>query len=124
MSKFVRVQTAIRDIELVKRALDDLKIEYQENTRYIHRYSGFKGNVPLLIKQKRAQFGLRPAQDDTYEVIGDDMEMAYINKTMGQVQQRYAYHKVLEETNKAGFALVEEQVGADQVIRMTVRRWG
>ncbi|MEZ4620318.1 MAG: DUF1257 domain-containing protein [Caldilineaceae bacterium] len=64
------------------------------------------------------------ADDGTYEVIGDDMQMVAINKTMGQIQQRYAYHKVLEETSKAGFSLVEEQVGNDQVIRMTVRRWG
>jgi hypothetical protein len=40
-----------------------------------------------------------------------------------QVQQRYAYHKVLAEVEQAGFALVEEQTGKDHVIRMTVRRW-
>ena len=56
-------------------------------------------------------------------MIGDDMQMATIRKTMDQVQQRYAYHKVLDETAKAGFSLVEEKVGNDQVIRLTVRRW-
>lgn len=123
MSKFVRVQTALRDLSLVKRSLDDLKISYQENARYVHLFSGFTGKVPLLIKQQRLQFGLRETDQETYEVIGDDMQMAKIQKTMGQIQQRYAYHKVLEETSKAGFSLVEEQVGNDQVIRMTVRRW-
>lgn len=124
MSKFVRVQTALRDLTLVKRSLDDLKIAYQEDARYTHIFSGFKGQVPLLVKQNRLQFGLREGEDQSYEVIGDDMQMRQINQIMGQVQQRYAYHKVLEETNKAGFSLVEEQVGKDQVIRMTVRRWG
>jgi len=123
MSKFVRVQTALHDLSLVKRALDDLKISYQENARYVHVFSGFTGKVPLLIKQQRVQFGLRETDQATYEVIGDDMQMAHIKKIMGQIQQRYAYHKVLEETSKAGFSLVEEQVGTDQVIRMTVRRW-
>ena len=123
MSKFVRVQTALRDLSLVKQALDDLKISYKENARYVHPFSGFKGQVPLLIKQQRVEFGLRTSDQETYEVIGDDMQMAHINKIMGQVQQRYAYHKVLDETSKAGFSLVEEQVGNDQVIRMTVRRW-
>ncbi|MCB0061837.1 MAG: DUF1257 domain-containing protein [Caldilineaceae bacterium] len=124
MSKFVRVQTALRDLSLVKRSLEDLKLDYQENAQYVHIFSGFKGKVPLVVKQNRVQFALREAADETYEVIGDDMQMATINKLMGQVQQRYAYHKVLEETSKAGFSLVEEQVGNDQVIRMTVRRWG
>lgn len=123
MSKFVRVQTALRDFTLIKRSLDDLKIAYQEDARYIHAWSGFKGKVPLLINHQRVQFALRQEQADTYEVIGDDMQMATIRKTMAQVQQRYAYHKVLEETAKAGFSLVEEAVGGDQVIRLTVRRW-
>lgn len=123
MSKFVRVQTALRDLTLVKRSLDDLKISYQENANYVHFFSGFKGKVPLLIKQQRVQFGLRTTEEATYEVIGDDMQMAQIRTIMGQVQQRYAYHKVLEETSKAGFSLVEEEVGKDKVIRMTVRRW-
>jgi hypothetical protein len=123
MSKFVRVQTALRDLNLVKRALDDLKIGYQENARFTHIFSGFTGKVPLLIKQQRVQFGLRATDQESYEVIADDMQMGQINKLMGRIQQRYAYHKVLEETAKAGFSLVEEQVGNDQVIRMTVRRW-
>jgi len=123
MSKFVRVQTALRDFTLIKRSLEDLKIGYQENAQYVHVWSGFKGKVPLLIKQKHAQFALRQQPDESYEVIGDDMQMAVIRKTMEQVQQRYAYHKVLTETAKAGFDLVEEKVGQDQVIRLTVRRW-
>lgn len=123
MSKFVRVQTALRDFTLIKRSLDDLKISYQEDARYVHTWSGFKGKVPLLINHQRVQFALRQDQDDTYEVIGDDMQMATIRKTMDQVQQRYAYHKVVAETAKAGFSLVEENVGRDQVIRLTVRRW-
>lgn len=123
MSKFVRVQTALTDLNMVKRALDDLKISYTENARYNHRWSGFKGQVPLLIRQQYVEFGLRQTGDQRYEVIGDDMQMAKIQQTMAQVQQRYAYHKVIEETTKAGFNLVEEQVGTDRVIRLTVRRW-
>jgi hypothetical protein len=123
MSKFVRIQTALRDLALIKRSLEDVKISYQENARYVHHWSGFKGEVPLLINHQRVQFALRLDKDNAYEVIGDDMQMATVRKTMAQVQQRYAYHKVVDETAKAGFSLVEETVGHDQVIRLTVRRW-
>jgi hypothetical protein len=68
-------------------------------------------------------FGLRQTEDEHYEVVGDDMQMAQIRKTVQQVQQRYAYHKVVAETAKAGFTLVDENVGRDKVIRLTVRRW-
>ncbi len=69
-------------------------------------------------------FALRPSADESFEVIGDEMQMRTIRAAMDQVEQRYAYHSVLTETTKAGFELVEESVGRDNVIRLTVRRWG
>jgi hypothetical protein len=56
-------------------------------------------------------------------MVGDDMQMRRMRSLMDRVQQRYAYNKVLTETKSAGFNLVEESVGDDNVIRMTVRRW-
>src|SRR4029079_6869651 len=108
---------------LIKQSLEDLKLGYQENAKYVHAWSGFSGKVPLLVQTKQATFGLRETADNAYEVIGDDMQMVQIRKTVEQVQQRYAYHKILTETAKAGFELVDEATGRDQVIRLTVRRW-
>jgi hypothetical protein len=123
MSKFVKVQTELRDVALIKQALDDLKLTYAENEQYIHRWSNFSGRMPLVVKQPGAFFALREGADGVYEAVGDDMQMAGIRGTLQKVQQRYAYHKVLTEVESAGFALVEENVGRDNVIRMTVRRW-
>ncbi|MEM7534961.1 MAG: DUF1257 domain-containing protein [Chloroflexota bacterium] len=123
MSKFVQIQTTLQDLTMIKQSLDDLEIHYSENRVYNHRYSTFKGQVPILVKHNRLEFGLRETEDEVYEVIGDDMQLRGINKLMEGVQQRYAYHKVKTETEKAGFVLVEENTGRDNVIRMTVRRW-
>ena len=86
-------------------------------------WSGFAGEVPLLVQAKGAKFAFRPTDAGAYEAIGDDMQMATIRTHLDAIQQRYAYHKVLAEVETAGFALVEEQTGKDRVIRMTVRRW-
>lgn len=123
MSKFVKVQTQLRDLNLVKHALDDLKLSYTENANFVHMWSGFRGQVPLVVKVRNAQFGLRSTPSGEYEVIGDDMQMSAIRTEIGRIQQRYAYHAVRQATAEAGFELVEEQVGRDQVIRLTVRRW-
>lgn len=123
MSKFVKVRTELRDLALIKRALDDLKLTYSENERYTHIWSGHKETAPLVVKDKRATFALRSNEDGAYEVMGDDMQMGQIKSTLQQIQQRYAYHKVLAEVEQAGFSLVEENTGKDHVIRMTVRRW-
>jgi hypothetical protein len=123
MSKFVKVQTQLRDLALLKRSLDDLKLNYRENERFVHVWSGFAGVVPLVVTAGQVKFGVRPAADGSYEVIGDDMQMATIRPKVQQIQQRYAYHSVVEATQAAGFDLVEEATGRDQVIRLTVRRW-
>lgn len=123
MSKFVRIKTELRELSLIKRALDDLKLAYQENQRYTHVWSGFSGPAPLLVQMKGAKFAFRATDEGLYEAIGDDMQMATIRTQLDTIQQRYAYHKVVDEVEAAGFALVEEQTGRDHVIRMTVRRW-
>ncbi len=123
MSKFVKVQTQLRDLALVKRALDDLKLAYAENQRFTHLWSGFSGEVPIVVRTHGATFGLRKTAAEEYEAVGDDMQMASIRRTLAQIQQRYAYHSVLDATRQAGFDLVEESVGRDNVIRLTVRRW-
>jgi len=123
MSKFVKVKTQLRDLNLIKQALDDLKLNYAENATFVHMWSAFRGQVPLVVKVNHAQFGLRATDSGDYEVIGDDMQMKVIRKELDQIQQRYAYHAVRQATAQAGFELVEENVGRDQVIRLTVRRW-
>lgn len=123
MSKFVKVRTELRDLVLIKQSLDDLKLAYAENERFTHIWSGYSQQAPLVVKEKGAKFALRTNDEGVYEAVGDDMQMAQIRSTLQQVQQRYAYHKVLGEVEQAGFTLVEERTGKDHVIRMTVRRW-
>jgi hypothetical protein len=123
MSKFVKVKTELRDLALIKRSLADLKLDFGENERYTHLWSGFHDTVPLVVKQPRMTFGFQVNSEGVYEAIGDDMQVGQIRTTVQQIQQRYAYHKVLTEVEQAGFALVEESTGKDHVIRMTVRRW-
>ena len=123
MSKFVKVKTELRDVNHLKRALEDLKLGYAEDAQYRHLWSRHSEVVPLLVSQDRLSFGFRQTSDGLYEVVGDDMQLKQIKGILAQVQQRYAYHKVLAEVESAGFSLVEEKVGSDQVIRMTVRRW-
>lgn len=123
MSKFVKVRTELRDVALVKRALDDLHLRYLENARYRHIYSGANEEAALVVHTTGGAFGLKSNAEGALEVMGDSMQMAGVTQTLQRIQQRYAYHMVVQETARAGFALVEEQTGRDQVIRMTVRRW-
>lgn len=123
MSKFVKIQTELRDLNLLKQALQDTRLEYAEDARYTHIYSGFTGRLPLVVRQNRLSFGFRATEAGAYELVADDMQLKQIRPLLEKVQQRYALHKVIQETEAAGFSLVEQSTGQDQVIRLTVRRW-
>lgn len=123
MSKFVKVQTQLRERLLVQSALRDLKLVWKEDVTYRHPFSGTTSQVVFLVTGPAETFGLREGPEGVLEAVGDDMQKAAIHKTLDRVQQRYAYHMVLREAGKAGFELVEETAGRDQVIRLTVRRW-
>jgi hypothetical protein len=124
MSKFVRIQTQLQDLALLKRALDETRLSYQEDALYTHHFSGYSGRLPIVVRSKdHLVFGFRTREDGAYELVADDMQLARIRPLLGQIQQRYALHKVLHEAQEAGFSLVEQTTGKDQVIRLTVRRW-
>ncbi len=123
MSKFVRVKTELRELALIKRALDDLSLPYTEDVEYTHVWSGFRQKTPLVVREQGAAYGFQLNADGVYEVLADDMQLGRIQKSLQAIRQRYAYHQVLTTVEQAGFDLVEERVGKDQVIRLTVRKW-
>ena len=90
MSKFVKVRTELRDLSLIKRSLDDLKLVYGENERYTHIWSGHSQTAPLVVKDKRLTFAFRSNEEGAYEVVGDDMQFGQIKNTIQKIQQRYA----------------------------------
>lgn len=123
MSKFVRVKTELRALALIKRSLDDLALKYSEDAEYSHIWSGFRQKIPLVVREQGVAYGFQVNTDGVYEVLADDMQLGRIQKSLQAIRQRYAYHQVLATAEQAGFDLIDERVGKDHVIRLTVRKW-
>ncbi|MBN1888642.1 MAG: DUF1257 domain-containing protein [Thermoflexales bacterium] len=123
MSRFVKIRTQLRDVEMVKLALDDLNVRYEANKIFMHGWSGKSVEAELVVKARGGSFALVRNADQVLEAQGDDAILQGQKTLLGQISQRYAYHKVLAEASKAGFSLVEEKHSADQLIRLVVRRW-
>lgn len=69
-----------------------------------------KGNrVQMLVKGKGQQ------TLSELEELGQEV--------MNRVQQQYAYHSVVSDLKKRGFAKAEESVEEDGTIRLRLRRW-
>lgn len=124
MSKFVKIRTQLRDLTMIKRALDDLNLAYKEDTAYQHGWSGASHAAELVVTTGMfTSFGLRRNDEGEYEILGDNMGLSNQQEMLQQLNQRYAYHKVLNEAGKAGFSLVEETTDRNKAIRLVVRRW-
>lgn len=124
MSKFVKVRTELRDLEMIKRALDDLGLPYTTGSDYRHGWSGSTHQADLVVTAGTFHgFAFRRNTDGIYDILGDSMGLGAQKEMLQRLNQRYAYHKVVHEVSQAGFSLAEEKTDRDQTIRLVVRRW-
>ena len=128
MSHFTRVRTRITDREKLKLALGDLRHSYKEDT-VVRGYMGQKLKADVVVSPGGAyDIGFEKAKDGSYQVVADwwgvTQECGLKEQDFLQpVVQRYAYHTVGEQVAKQGFQVVQETVGADPTVKVTVRRW-
>ena len=128
MSHFTRVKTQIMDREMLVKALGDLKYQVAEHAT-VRGYQGNKLKADLVVNPGGAyDIGFEKDADGCYQVVADwwgvekDVQLS-TKAFMDTMTQRYAYHKVVAEAAKQGFQVIQEVTGADQTIKVTVRRW-
>ena len=72
--------------------------------------------------------GFRKASQGNYDMVADwwGVEMRTgisQSKFVNDLNQRYAYHKVLSEVRKRGFSVAENETLQDNTIHLVVRKW-
>lgn len=112
MSHITTIKTEIRDLQTLTQTLTLLGLEFSEN-------GSNKGNTrgkeawDLAIKLDGGfRFGFKKnIQKKCYEIRGlsEVLHDANTKKIINQIKQEYAYQKILFETRRRGFALVQEE---------------
>ena len=123
MSHFTRVTTKIVDALYLKRALDDLDLQYEEGKVKIRGYLGKKMEVDLKIKTPEGyDIGFKKI-GDTYEVVADwDMITSVTQETfVAEVMRRYATAVIKDQLALDSFHCVEE-TKQGQTLQLTMRR--
>ncbi|MBN1430082.1 MAG: DUF1257 domain-containing protein [Anaerolineae bacterium] len=122
MSHFTRVQTQLKDIEMVKRALEDLGHTVTSGT--VHGYQSQKSQADLVVRlDDRYDVGFRQ-EGGSVSMIAD-LWGSKVNAQdfIKQVSQRYAYLTVVEQTAGQGWQVVAEETQADGSVRLVMQRW-
>lgn len=133
MSHFATVETKIKDLQCLKRALKDLNIAFVEAKQgeevYVKGYQGQTTGALMSIQMSKSyEIGVKVDAAGNVQFVADWWgvettrgwsEEEFIKK----VTRRYSYHKVMQEIEKKGYKLQTEEVKEDQTIQIRVRTW-
>lgn len=128
MSHFTRVKTKIVDREILEKVLKDLNYIISP----IKKVTGWRNTlqeVDFAIKTKNQySIGFSKNKEGSYDIVADWWAISNSSGLkekdfVNQINQRYAYEKVLSEVKKEGFIIAEEKVESDNSICLTVRKW-
>jgi Protein of unknown function (DUF1257) len=129
MSHFTKVQTKITDVDCLKQALEDLQYSCREGEVRVRGWRGQWSQADLVADLGGPyNIGFRKSPQGNYEVVADwwgvEMRTGISQvKFVNDLNQRYAYHKVLSEVRKRGFSVAEDETLEDHSIRLVVRKW-
>jgi hypothetical protein len=126
MSHFSNIKTQVRNLSSLQAALTDLGINWKSGPQSVRGYRGQTRTAEVVIEQENGYdigFGWNGQE---YEFISDLQfwqQNGSVDLFLNRITQRYAYHTVVNETNKQGFQVAEQQKNEDGSIRLVLQRW-
>lgn len=123
MSHFTRLKTKIVELLYLKRALQDLNLQFEEGKTKIRGYLGRKTSVDLRIRTPEGYDIGFVKNGDTYDVVADwEMVKSFSQEVfVKEVTRRYAYHVVKDKLEVQDFKVVEER-RQGEAVTLTLRR--
>lgn len=131
MSHFSHLKTIIKDEKILEDTLKDLGYNIRCNSS-INGFAGATTNVELAISMPKGyDIGFVRNDAGAFDIVADfwgvdNQAQNKLNEDLKTVENRikrdYSIKKVLKETSKQGFEVVEKEE-KDGNMRITVRRW-
>lgn len=134
MSHISKIDTKIKDLVMLKKALEVLGMEYTEaqNNQTITLLGYEKDeiikNCIFEIKTgSKYSIGIRKVESN-YEIVADwwaietftgQKQEDIINK----ITRQYAYETIIDKVKNMGYSVVQEEEDTKNNIHLTVRRW-
>ena len=125
MSHFTTITTEILDFDILKQTISDLGFTMHEDDKLIGHNGQFE-YVDLSVRvAPKSYLGFKEKAPGKGYVITGIVEFLTAEKTrriIQMIRQEYAYRKVLHETRKRGFSLVQEQRVKAGVIKLVLKK--
>jgi hypothetical protein len=136
MSHFTRIKTQLKEKRFLRPALDDLVQVYGyevvegtvHNPVMVRGYGGQQTPCEIKVDLHNRGYDIGfEKQQEQYAMVADWWSggaLAGFNREQFQqrVEQRYAYHAVMEQVEQQDFSVTAEETLEDGAIRICVRR--
>ena len=126
MSHFSKIKTTLKDLTLLKKALTDLSVNWDTEVKQIRGYKDKTDFANLVISQNNNYDIGFSWNGFEYQLVADLQfwqQPWSVELFLDKVSQRYAYHSIVESTEKQGFKAIEEVSLEDSSIQLTLQRW-
>ncbi len=126
MSHFSKIQTTLKDLNLLKQALNDLCIQWDSESQTVRGYKEQTSFANLVIKQNNNYDIGFTWNGFEYQLVADLQfwqQPWSVESFLDKVSQRYAYNSIIQATKKQGFETVEEIKQNNGTIKLTLQRW-
>nr|BDA97839.1 photosystem I assembly protein Ycf35 [Chroomonas collegionis] len=126
MSHFSKIRTTLKDLTILKKALNDLSIVWDAEINQLKGYKNQSTFANIVIPQNNSYDVGFTWNGFEYQLVADLQfwqQPWSVELFLDKVTQRYAYHSILEATNKQGFKTIEEVSLEDDSIHLTLQRW-
>ncbi len=134
MSHISKIETKIKDLKYLKKALKVLGMKYveaEEKTTLTLKGYGKNEIIENCIFEIKTgssySIGIRQAKKG-YEVVADWWAIETFTgqkqeDIMNKITRQYAYETIMDKVHEMGYSIVQEEQDIKDNIRITVRRW-
>ena len=126
MSHFTKIKTKIYDLEILKKSLTDLNLEFTAENLEINGYNNQKASADLIIKQSN-NYDIGFKWNGTeYQMVTDLMFWSQdysVDKFLNQINQRYAYNAILNLSGKENFQIKRSENLENGSVRVLLERF-
>jgi hypothetical protein len=134
MSHIAKIDTRIKNLAYLKKALDALGMSYEmappQKSLSLNGFSKNETVEGCLMEIKTGSaysIGIRKTQDG-YEAAADWWAVETFTghkreELLGRITRQYAYETVMDRAKAIGFSLVSEEEDTKANLRICLRRW-
>lgn len=134
MSHISKIETKIKDLKYLKKALESLGMGFVEaDENQLLTLCGYgkgeeiQGCIMEIKTGSKYSIGLRKIGEN-YEFVADWWAIETFTEQkqedlLNKITRQYAYETVLDKVKDMGYSIVEETQDLQQNLKLTVRRW-